>query len=191
MPTLEELRRRLDEAAKIADTLDRRLWVLAIVSEALTERGVIPVIAGDAAVEFSLSGAFRTNEVEIRVPYSPWFCDVLADLGFAHDGRFWFREDADPIIEAVVVESPVDLERATQIVVDDLTVYLTGLEDMIADGLKASVDQGSERDERQAARLLLLHWGDLDFGYLNGRASEDRTGDAWGRIYEQTWRWSS
>ncbi len=182
MPDIEELRERLNRAADIADTLDRRLWVLAVITKALEPAGITPILVGGGAVEFYTGGGYATKDIDLVVPAAPAFGRVLSDLGFSREGRHWFRDDIDIVLEAPGEELAGDLDRVTQVQVDDLVLHTIGIEDLIVDRLNAAVHWHSVEDERWAARLIAMNKDEIDFDYLARRSSEEGTSEALAQI---------
>jgi hypothetical protein len=93
MASIEELRKQLGQAAGLENTLDRRLWVLGIITEALAQHNLVPVLVGGGAVEFYTGGGYATKDVDVVLPSSPVLAAVMIDLGFTRAGRHWYRDD--------------------------------------------------------------------------------------------------
>lgn len=182
MSEIEELRQRLSRAVDIADTLDRRLWVLAVITKALEPAGITPILVGGAAVEFYTGGGYATKDIDVVVPAAPGFARILSELGFSREGRHWFRDDLEIVLEAPGEELAGDLDRITQVQVDDLVLHTIGIEDLIVDRLNAAVHWRSVEDGRWAARLVTMNKDEIDFDYLRRRSSEEGTSEALARI---------
>lgn len=174
MTDFQQLRKQIDEAANVEDPLDRRLRVIAVITRALADTGIKPVIVGGAAVEFYTSGGYTTFDIDL-------VCDsfaldaVLIELGFSREGRHWFREDL-----AIAIEAPAssltshEREHVLQANVDGQPVYLIGLEDVIIDRLNAFVHWKSGEDGRWATHLIADNHDQVDWEYLRRRAVEER-----------------
>lgn len=175
MAGIEELKQRLCRAAAMDDPLDRRLWVLAIITESLKETGVKPVLVGGAAVEFYTAGGYMTLDVDV-VCDSSVLDGPMADLGFAKEGRHWIREDLSIAIEAPSRGLPsAEREHVIEVRVDDMSVFILGIEDLIVDRLNAYVHWNSKEDGRWAAHLIAENREEIDWDYLRRRASEERS----------------
>lgn len=175
MESIEELRKRLDAAVALEDTLDRRLWVLGVITEALAEHGVTPILVGGGAVEFYTGGGYATKDVDIVVPNSQYLAEVMSGLGFVREGRHWFRQDIDYAMEAPGEELAGELKRVLEVGVNDTKVYIVGIEDLIADRLNAAVHWKSADDRRWAERLFAMHRETIDLDYLRVRSRADGT----------------
>jgi hypothetical protein len=82
-------RAALEEALRVEDQTERLLEVAAIVSEAVADLGVRPVVVGGLAVAFWTSGAYVTSDIDVLMPSLPEVGERLAELGFEQRGRYW------------------------------------------------------------------------------------------------------
>ncbi len=175
MANFEELNNRLRRAADMADPIDRRLWVLAVITESLKETGVKPVLVGGAAVEFYTAGGYMTLDVDV-VCDSCVLDGPMAELGFTKEGRHWIREDLSIAIESPSTSLPnVEREHVLEVRLDDMSVFILGIEDLIIDRLNAYVHWKSKEDGRWAAHLIAENRDEIDWDYLRRRAREERS----------------
>lgn len=174
---MQELKKRLDRAGEIQDPLDRRMWVLAIITECLVPSGLKPVLVGGAAVEFYTSGGYTTFDMDLIVDTQA-LDPVMAELGFAKQGRHWVREDIAMVIEAPGNSLGPESDRVLEVQMDDLRVYVLGIEDLILDRLNAFVHWESKEDGRWAAHLIAENREQIDWDYLRRRAVEDKVDKA-------------
>lgn len=177
MANLEELRERMERAAQIEDPLDRRLWVLAVITEFLAPSGVKPILVGGAAVEFYTAGGYYTVDIDVVADTSA-MSDALAQLGFEKKGRHWLREDIDIAIEAPGNNLTGDPNRISSVEIEGLKAYVIGIEDIILDRLNAYVHWKSNEDGRWALRLIKENDQNIDWPYLNDQAAEQNISDA-------------
>ena len=173
MASVEELKKRLDQVGSIGDPLDRRLLALAIITECMAPTGVAPVLVGGAAVEFYTAGGYTTFDMDL-ISDSETLGRVLADLGFSTEGRHWIREDIAMVIEAPSGSLGVERDRVLRVCIEDMNVYVLGVEDLIIDRLNAFVHWESKEDGRWAAHLIAENRDEIDWDYLNRRAVEDK-----------------
>ncbi len=185
MASLEELKQRMDRAAAIPDPLDRRLWVLGLISEALGRYGVTPILVGGSAVAFYTLGGYTTMDMDLVLPAIPEVDKTLRDLGFTRTGRHWLREDIDVSIEAPASTLAGDRERAPQVDVQGMPIRVIGVEDLIIDRLNAFVHWKSDEDGRWAARLMEIHGERIDWDYLIRRADEEKVRQAMENLRQQ------
>jgi hypothetical protein len=184
MASIEELREQLDQAAGLENTLDRRLWVLSIITEALAQHGLVPVLVGGGAVEFYTGGGYATKDVDVVIPSSPAFGAVMSKLGFTRAGRHWFRDDLDYAIEAPGEDIAGDRRKILEVQVGERHICVLGLEDVILDRLNAAAHWKSGEDRRWADRLIEMHRDIIDLDYLKDRACVDRTADLLNEILQ-------
>ncbi len=158
----------------MSDPVERRLWVLAVITECLSPTGIQPVLVGGAAVEFYTSGGYTTLDVDV-VCDSQVLDGPMSDLGFVKEGRHWIREDLSMAIEAPSSSLPVvERERVLAVRVDGMTAYVLGVEDLIIDRLNAFVHWQSKEDGRWAAHLIAENRDQIDWDYLKRRAVEEK-----------------
>lgn len=186
MATLEELRMRLDDAATVSDPVDRRLLIVAIITEQLKDTGVIPVIVGGAAVEFYTAGGYSTVDIDLIAGPTETFSQAMTDLGFTKTGRFWSKPGLDEALESPTGPLAGDVSRLVRVEIDDLEAYVIGVEDLIIDRLNAYVHWRSEEDGRWVRRLVQGHRDDLDLHYLRARAAEERTAQALSSVLSES-----
>ena len=178
MASIEELKKRLDKVGEIGDPLDRRLLALAIITECLSEARITPILVGGAAVAFYTLGGYATEDIDLVMPSVPIVNDVLTELGFSKIGRHWLREDIDIVLEAPSSTLHGDLPHVVEVAINDLRVYVVGVEDLIIDRLNAYVHWVSREDGRWALRLIDIHSEALDWDYLRHKAVEEKVADA-------------
>ena len=183
---MDELRRRLADAERIEDTLDRRLFVTGVITEALMGIGVRPILVGGSAVEFYTHGGYATQDMDVLMPSSKQVEDVMAGLGFERSGRYWIRGDLDIMLEAPASPLAGDLNRVIEIDLGESVVYAIGIEDLIIDRLNAYVHWRSEEDGRWAERLLSGHAEKIDWPYLESRACDEGVDEALGEMRDRS-----
>ncbi|MEN6357724.1 MAG: DUF6036 family nucleotidyltransferase [Armatimonadota bacterium] len=178
MASKNDLKELLNSAAEIDDILDRRLFTLAVITQRLSELGVKPVLVGGGAVQFYTLGGYTTKDIDVVMPTSAHVDDAMAELGFLKRGRYWIREDIDIAIEAPSSSLAEGTARVIEVQVDDMTVCVLGIEDLIIDRLNAFVHWKSTEDGRWASRLIALGRESMDWEYLTRRAEQERVSDA-------------
>ena len=100
-PDLENLKHDLLRVASIADPTERLLEVAAVISEALSDLGVQPVVVGGLALAYwSNNNEFITGDIDVVVPRVPELADRLKALGFSQQGREWTMPGYDIAFEA-------------------------------------------------------------------------------------------
>src|SRR3990170_5509969 len=97
---MPDLRAELARALTIDDQTERQLEVVAIVSEAVADLGIRPVVVGGLAVAYWTAGTYLTGDIDVLMPSSPAVDERLRALGAGRGGRFWLIAEADLFLEA-------------------------------------------------------------------------------------------
>ena len=185
MITIEELKERLQRASIIENPLKRRLWILAVLTEALKSIGERPILIGGEALEYYTLGGYTTGDIDIALPSSKEVDSIFSELGFHKEGRYWVRDDMDALIEAPTSDLEGEDAPLTEVEIEDMRCYIIGIEDLIIDRLNGYVHWHWEDDRRWVKRLLSLHDQEIDKDYLFRKAREEKTEEALTRIYQE------
>jgi hypothetical protein len=171
-PDLENLKDELLRVASIADPTERLLEVAAVISEALSDLGVQPVVVGGLALAYwSNSNEFITGDIDVVVPRVPELADRLKALGFSHQGREWTMPGYDVAFEAPAeVLEPGDDSEWVQLA-SGRRVKILAIEDMLLWRLREWVHWHHASGFQQAAYLLVSD--EIDTGRLDRRAGEE------------------
>lgn len=166
----ETRRRRFENLREETDSQRRRLLALGLLADRLGEDDIEPILVGGAALEFYTAGGYATKDLDLALPDSPAVDRAFAELGFAKEGRYWFREDLDLLFEAPAPEGlPGETAPRTEVEIEGLRVVIIGVEDLLVDRLRAWVHWASEEDGRWTRRLALLYAERIDWQYLRRR----------------------
>jgi hypothetical protein len=183
----QDLRDLLEKAKEIAEPLKRRLFVLGVITSALSPYGVRPILIGGGAVEYYTFGGYTTRDTDLAVADHQRLDEILGRLGFRRLGRFWMRDDLDSVIEAPAGALAGEEAPLTAVEVDGLTAFVLGVEDLVIDRLNGFVHWHWRADGRWAERLIALHGADMDWAYLHRRALTEGT-DVELRRMDRAWR---
>ena len=168
---MENLDKTLADTLKNASSdIERKLYFLGWLNERLAELGSreFPVLVGGSAVAFYTAGNYATQDIDIVYGVTKRLNDILLLEGFIKDGRYWVNEELDLLVECPGTNPP---QMVTCVRLDNLTVYVSSIEDMIIDRLCAEVFWGSASDGEWARTLLASD--DIDWVYLEKRAVEE------------------
>lgn len=166
----------LKKVKEINNPLKRKIFFLGILTKALEKEKGKPVIVGGCALEFYSTGGYATGDIDLIYPDSNLAGKKLDKWGFRKEGRHWINEDLDIFIEIPGSTLSEDEEkRITVIELENLKVYLLGIEDLIIDRLNAFVHWKSTDDGYWAKELLFIYGEKLDMEYLKKRSSEEDT----------------
>jgi hypothetical protein len=171
-PDLENLKDELLRVASIADPTERLLEVAAVISEALSDLGVQPVVVGGLALAYwSDSNKFITGDIDVVVPRVPELADRLRTLGFSQQGREWTLPGHDVAFEAPAeVLEPGDDSTWVQLA-SGRRVKILAIEDMLLWRLREWVHWHHASGFQQAAHLLVTD--EIDTARLDRRAGEE------------------
>ncbi|MCZ6634265.1 MAG: UbiD family decarboxylase [bacterium] len=172
-----DLLKRLEAAKEIAEPLRRRLWVVAVLAEALRPAGIRPVVVGGSAVEFYTLGGYATADVDLVVGDRARLGEVLETFGFRGVGRFWHRDDLELVIECPDEVLAGDPDRVLEVEIEDLVCPVIGLEDLIVDRLNGYVHWKWEDDGRWVRELIVSNRKHLDLSYLRRRTQAEGTAE--------------
>ena len=170
-PNLARLKAELREAAAIEEPTERLLEAAAIISEALADLNVQPVVVGGLALAYWSDSEFQTGDIDVLMPRAPELNERLEALGLERKGRDWTLVGYD-----VAFEAPGEtLEPGDQAELVELAsgrrVLVLSLEDMLLWRLREWVHWQIASGFQQAAHLLIAE--PLDAARLNRRAAEE------------------
>ncbi len=155
------------------ETLRRRILFIGLLSKAVEGLGwPPPVVVGGHAVEFYSDGDYPTLDVDLAGASEP-VAEVLGTWGFEREGRHWFDEPLNLVVEVPGSRlSPAQLEHVVCVRVQDVRACIIGVEDLIVDRLSACVFWNHE-ESCEWAEILLRGATDVDLPYLRKRAAEE------------------
>lgn len=156
--------------SKATSQLERKLYFLGWLNKRLKEAGAkdFPVLVGGSAVALYTAGNYATQDIDLTYGLIERIGGILLPEGFYKSGRYWVNEKLDLLVECPGSTYP---KRITQVVIDDLVVYVSSVEDMIIDRLCALVFWNSSSDGEWARTLL--ETSEVDWDYLRKRALEE------------------
>ncbi|MEW5767246.1 MAG: DUF6036 family nucleotidyltransferase [bacterium] len=175
MPNILDLREKLKKAASIENPLKKRLWILAVITEALHPYNVKPILIGGGAVEYYTFGGYATFDLDMAVSDHQILTEVMDNLGLKKEGRYWSSEDLDIVIESPAGSLEGEEAPLTKVEIEDMSCYIIGLEDLIIDRLNGYVHWHWEDDRRWVMNLISLHKSEIDWDYLKKKAQQEAT----------------
>lgn len=168
---IDEVRRRLAEIPETLNLIDQLLRVAGLLTLALDQRGMRPILVGGAAVAIYTKGSEATFDVDFVVADRYGALDCFSELGFEKGksaGVWWYPRLKIPV-EIPDSRLAGDIQRVVQIELEDgLMAYVVGIEDLILDRAEQAYAQHSPSSDvrRQAIILIAGNWDELDMGYL-------------------------
>lgn len=174
----------LADAKTIKSLPQRRLWVLAIITEALKEKNIRPVLIGGGAVEYYTFGGYATEDMDLAVSDFSSLNAVLKKMRFKKEGRYWYREDLGILIEAPAGDLRAQGETAplSEVRIRKMSCYVIGIEDLIIDRLNGFIHWKQEDDYRWAKEIALNYKNMLDWEYLKRRGRQEKILKAIGKL---------
>ncbi|MBE3590752.1 MAG: UbiD family decarboxylase [Firmicutes bacterium] len=156
-----------EQFVRSPDPLERHLRAAAAITELAAPLGLKPVVVGGSALEFYTRGSYLTMDIDLIVEGLREIQSVLERLGFEKVGGASFHHDK----AMVVVDLPPeplhgDPQRVVEVDVGGRTAYIIGLEDILADRLRAAAYWRDESSKEWAVQLLAAYWDHLDWSYL-------------------------
>lgn len=163
-----------DNLAGISSPLQRQLKTLALISRRLKERGkALPVLIGGCALAYYSREVYFTSDIDLAFSDREALDEVLKELGFAPDGRYWVHHELNLLVEApagTLVEEQAPREIVE--LADGLECCIIGIEDLLIDRMNACVHWKSTQ-ECEMVELLVSMWiKDIDWEYLFERAAK-------------------
>ena len=168
----------------IEDRLERRLRFVAWLTSMLEKQGVTAIVVGGHALEFYTLGDYTTGDIDMVCVDLTTVREVLEKAEFQREGRHWYREDLDIVVEFPDTTLAGSRDRVERVTIGDQVVHIIGREDLLIDRLNACVHWKSEEDCRWARRLLFLYGEEMDWEYLHRRAIEEGTIETLERLWE-------
>lgn len=148
------------------DRLERHLRAAAAITRLLEARELRPVVVGGSAVEFYTRGAYATADLDLVVPGLEEVARVLEALGFERRGASFVHPDVPIVVDLPPEPLAGDPGRLSVVEVGGWHVYVMGIEDLVADRLRAAAYWNDDGSKEWAVQLLAVYWDDLDWAYL-------------------------
>jgi hypothetical protein len=167
----------------VPDRLARQIRTAAAIAGALADKGLRPVVVGGSAVEFYTGGSYTTVDIDMVVEGIEEIDAAVRLLGFRKlAGASYVHPRVDVVIDLPPEPLAGDPRRVVEVVVEGLSAYVIGLEDIIADRLRAAVYWQDLSSREWAVQLMAAQWESLDWPYLHGLANAEP--DAFGEALE-------
>lgn len=161
------------QIAQEENSVRKKLRFVAFLSRQIKLRGrsLLPVLVGGGAVEVYTAGNYSTKDIDLVYDDSKILDKILIPLGFEKDGRYWYSNEADIILECPGSELP----RRTQLVRlgEGEEALVISLEEIIIDRLCAFKFWKSEKDGEWARTILGGSANIVDVDFLRKTAIEE------------------
>ncbi len=152
--------------AASSDRLERHLRAASLIASELAPLGLEPIVVGGTAVEFYTRGTYLTQDLDLVVPGFEQIARVLERLGFDRLGASFLHKELDLAVHLPPEPLEGDRKRLESVNVDGRQVSVIGLEDIIADRLRAAAYWKDLSSGEWAAQMMAAWWSELDWAYL-------------------------
>jgi predicted nucleotidyltransferase len=166
----------LDELKKIAsieNLVDKKAYFMSLLTRETEKRNTRPIVVGGSAVDFYTEGIFPSYDIDL-IGSRKIIGEILENtFGFKRSGRHWIDEQLGIFIEVPGDHLAGSKDKITTITINDLKVYVIGIEDLIIDRMAACSEWKSDTDCKQAYYMLRYYQNRIDFKYLNEKAKHE------------------
>jgi hypothetical protein len=154
--------------------LKRQLLAVALISHFLERNGKeVPIVIGDLALSYYTREVYFTADIDLAYSDRETLDEVLRDLDFRKQGRYWVNEDLKIAIE---VPSGVLIDKDSPLEIVELgpefQCQIIGIEDLIIDRLNACKHWKSEIDCEMVELLVMRCGRELEWDYLEKKAEK-------------------
>lgn len=111
-------------------------------------------------------GGYTTYDIDFVLKGYDKASEILFELGFEKIGEDWVHPEIGVSVEIPSNYLTGDYDKITQLPVDDKTVYIIGIEDIVLDRFRSAVHWKSGVDREWGYRLLLMYFEKIDFNYI-------------------------
>ncbi len=169
---MDDPRAELERALALQNETERKLAVAALIDRLVQRIEWRAIVIGGLAVEFWTDGAFTTADIDLYLPHGPAVDELLAEAGFAKEGRHWTLREHELFVEAPA-SFPSEGEEVAEIkLASGDHVLVLSPEDVLIDRLHQFVS-GGHRDVAEQAMTLLSSEA-LDQARLVQRAESEQ-----------------
>lgn len=154
--------------------LKKQLLTAALITMLLEQKGKsAPVVIGGCALSYYSREVYFTADIDFAYADRKGLGEVLKEIGFTAQGRYWTHEGLQLVVEAPASslhgeDSPVEVVEFE----GGLRCHVIGLEDLFIDRLNACRHWQSEADCEMVELLAVKYDSELDWDYLEKRAAE-------------------
>ncbi|MFX0135532.1 MAG: DUF6036 family nucleotidyltransferase [Candidatus Hodarchaeota archaeon] len=157
----------------IKDASQRRMMFLGLITDILKDKDIDLILVGGQAAAFYTLGSYTTEDMDIVSNDSNAVSKLLEELKFEKTGRIWYNEEINIAIDLVSPYFTGSKEKLREVELENRYIKVIGVEDLIIDRLISYIQWKVERDGLVAKQLILLHYDDIDWEYLEGRAKKE------------------
>ncbi len=158
------------------DKLYINIALTAVITEALKDIDIRPIIVGGQAVEFYTAGGYSTMDVDLVIPAGiQEINSVIKKLGFRKEGKYWTYDQLDFALEVPGPDLAGDYGKINEIEIEGLKAYIIGIEDIIIDRLNRYKFWKEYADQEWIIGMIYLNYDDIDWDYLYQKSESEKT----------------
>lgn len=164
----------VERIKKTESPLKRQLLMVALITKLLEQKGKeAPVVIGGCALSYYTREVYFTADIDLAYSDREALDNVLKEIGFVKEGRYWVNEELKIAIEVptsilIGEDSPVEIVELAE----NLQCKIIGIEDLIIDRLNACKYWKSEIDCEMVELLIERYTKELDWIYLEKKAGK-------------------
>lgn len=158
---------------KTESPLKKQLLMVALITRLLEEKGKdVPIVIGGCALSYYSREVYFTADIDLAYTDRDALDNVLRDIGFEKQGRYWVNEEMKMAIEvpASVLAGEVSPVETVELG-EGLRCLIIGIEDLIIDRLNACKYWKSQIDCEMVELLLRKYSKDVDWPYLERKSA--------------------
>ena len=165
----------LQKISSIENLVDKKIYFMGLLTQEVEKRKSRPIVVGGSAVDFYTEGIYQSMDIDL-VGNRKIIGEVLESIfNFKPSGKSWFNEQIGLSVEIPDSRLAGDKDKVTVIRIENLKVYVIGIEDLIIDRINACVHWKSQTDCNQAQYMIRYYRDRLDFEYLENKAKDEGT----------------
>ncbi|MCL6442618.1 MAG: hypothetical protein K6T83_04015 [Alicyclobacillus sp.] len=153
----------------------RDMKALGCIFHAVATIGIHPILVGGQAVELYTFGNYASVDFDLVLTGREQFGEFLEAVGFekAAGERHWIHRGLELAIEVPDSTLAGSTDKVTDVQIDEFTIRVIGVEDLILDRLRAGVYWKSTSDTEWAKFLIKSYTGDIDVSYIKEVAAKE------------------
>lgn len=146
---------------------------MGLLTREAERSGVQPIVVGGSAIDFYTEGIYPSHDIDL-VSNRKIIGEILVNVfNFKPSGRHWINEQIGLSVEVPDNRLAGDKDKVTVVRIENLKVYVIGIEDIIIDRINACVHWKSQTDCDQAMFMIRYYRNRLDFRYLEEKAKDE------------------
>ncbi len=163
----------LRKISSIENLVDRKLYFMGLLTQEAEKRNERPIVVGGSAVDIYTEGIYPSHDIDL-VSNRKIIGEILENVfNFKPSGRHWINEQIGLSVEIPGNRLAGDKDKVMIVRIENLKVYVIGIEDIIIDRINACVHWKSQTDCDQAMFMIRYYRDRLDFRYLEGKAKNE------------------